>query len=221
VDNAEIYIIGASGHGKVIASTIIAAGFTPAGFFDDDSKLHGSTCFGLPVLGGHKEFATLVTPQAIIGIGDGKIRQKITGRYTGGAWISIVHPSAWMDSTATIKQGTVVFAGAVIQPDVMIKQHCIINTGATIDHDCGIDDFVHICPGVNLAGNVTIGKGAWVGIGSQILQGVSIGEGSIIGAGATVINDIPPNVMAVGTPARVIKKMENGDRRMETGKECL
>ncbi|WP_462325618.1 acetyltransferase [Desulfoplanes sp.] len=221
MDNAEIYIIGASGHGKVIASTIIAAGFTPAGFFDDNSELHGSTFFGLPVLGGHKEFATLVNPLAIIGIGDGKIRQKIINRYTGGTWHSVVHPSVCMDASATIGQGSVVFAGAVIQPDVTINQHCIINTGATIDHDCMIGDFAHICPGVNLAGNVTVGKGAWVGIGSQIIQGVSIGEGSIIGAGATVINDIPPHVMAVGTPARVVKKMENGDRRMETGKDCL
>ena len=217
MNNAKIYIIGASGHGKVIASTIIAAGFTPAGFFDDNSKLHGTTFFGIPVLGGQKEFAALVSPQAIIGIGDGKIRQKIISRYTGGSWSSIVHPSAWMDTSATIKQGTVVFAGAVMQPDVTIHRHCIINTGTTIDHDCTIYDFAHICPGVNLAGNVTIGKGAWIGIGSQVIQGVSIGDGSIIGAGATVINDIPANVVAVGSPARVIKKMETGDGRTKTG----
>ena len=219
MDKTKIYIIGASGHGKVIASAIISASLTPAGFFDDNSKLHGTTFFGLPVLGGQKEFATLASPQAVIGIGDGKIRQKIISRYTGGTWISIMHSSAWIDTSATIEQGSVVFAGAVIQPDVTIHQHCIINTGATIDHDCIIYDFAHICPGVNLAGNVTIGKGAWIGIGSQVIQGVSIGEGSIIGAGATVINDIPANVVAVGTPARVIKRMEPGDRRQERGQD--
>ena len=207
MNKAKIYIIGASGHGKVIASTIISAGFELAGFFDDNSKLHQSTFFGRPVLGGQKKFATLTNPHAVIGIGDGNVRKKIITKYTGGSWSTILHPLSWIDMSATIGQGTVVFAGAIIQPDVIIGQHCIVNTAATIDHDGILHDFVHISPGVNIAGNVTVGKGTWIGIGSQIIQGVSIGKGSVIGAGATVINDIPANVLAVGTPARVIKQL--------------
>lgn len=198
----SIYIFGASGHGKVVASTLLSAGYAIAGFFDDNIKLHGTEFFGFPVLGGQDAFTQLHRPAAVMAIGNGTIREKIVEKFPETEWIRAIHAKAWVDSSVTIGQGTVVFAGSIIQPDAAIGKHCIINTGATIDHDCVVKDFVHICPGVNLAGNVTIGKGAWIGIGSQIIQGVSVGSGAVVGAGATVIRDVPEGVTVIGTPAK-------------------
>ncbi|MDD5593804.1 MAG: acyltransferase, partial [Candidatus Margulisbacteria bacterium] len=59
--------------------------------------------------------------------------------------------------------------------------------------------------------DVTIGRNAWIGVQSIILKGVTIGDNSIIAAGSVVVNDIPPNVLAGGVPAKVIKKL--GDSR--------
>lgn len=55
---------------------------------------------------------------------------------------------------------------------------------------------------------ITIGDNVWIGGGAIILAGVSIGENSVIGAGAVVTKDVPPNVVAVGNPARVIKQID-------------
>ena len=52
-----------------------------------------------------------------------------------------------------------------------------------------------------------VGKGASVGSSATILCGVTIGEGAIVGAGAVVTKDVPPNSVAAGVPAKVIKKI--------------
>jgi sugar O-acyltransferase (sialic acid O-acetyltransferase NeuD family) len=202
----SVFIFGASGHGKVVASTLVSAGYEVAGFFDDDPGLHGSIFFESPVLGGREAFAILKAPDAVMGIGNGGIRKKLAKDFPLTHWIPVKHQTAWVDSSAIIGHGTVVFARTVVQPDVRIGRHCIVNTGATVDHDCRIEDYVHICPGVNLAGNVIVESGAWIGIGSRVVQGITIGAGAIVGAGATVIQDVPEGATVVGTPARILMK---------------
>ncbi len=59
---------------------------------------------------------------------------------------------------------------------------------------------------------VTIGSNVWVGAGTKILKGVSIGDGCVIGAGSVVTRDVPPYSIAVGVPARVIRKREKGPK---------
>ena len=72
-----------------------------------------------------------------------------------------------------------------------------------IDHDCIIESGVHIAPGSTICGGVSIGKGTLIGAGSVIVPGVTIGEDVVIGAGSTVLEDIPDNVTAFGTPAEI------------------
>ncbi len=55
---------------------------------------------------------------------------------------------------------------------------------------------------------ITIGDNAWIGGGAIVLAGVSIGANTIVGAGAVVTRDLPPNVVAVGNPARVVRTLE-------------
>ncbi len=76
----------------------------------------------------------------------------------------------------------------------------------TIGHDCSIGDFVTLYPGVSISGNVVIGDFVSMGTKSCVIENTNIGSGSFIGAGAVVIDDIERNVVAVGVPAKVIKK---------------
>ena len=59
---------------------------------------------------------------------------------------------------------------------------------------------------------VRIGSNVWIGAGAILLPGVTIGEGSVIGAGSVVTHDIPPNVVAVGNPCRVLREISERDR---------
>lgn len=59
---------------------------------------------------------------------------------------------------------------------------------------------------------VRIGSNVWIGAGAILLPGVTVGENSVIGAGSVVTHDIPPNVVAVGNPCRVLREISDRDR---------
>ncbi|WP_211842150.1 acetyltransferase [Pseudoalteromonas sp. NEC-BIFX-2020_015] len=203
-------IVGASGHGKVIADIAELLGFTVE-FYDDayPTKTHiehwsiNGTCADLIALNNTNSAPSDV----VVAIGNNDIRlQKIQLlQQNNFNLITLIHPSAVISQYAVVAMGTVVFAGAVINAFAKIGVGCIINTAAVVEHDCIIDDFTHICPNVALAGGVTIGSKSWIGIGSQIKQLIVVGDNCMIGAGSTVIKNIPDNVIAFGSPA-VLRK---------------
>lgn len=96
------------------------------------------------------------------------------------------HPFSWVAPDVVIGEGTVIMAGAVVQPGVTIGKHCIINTCASLDHDSIIGDFVHIAPGARLCGNVTVGEGTLVGAGAVCLPGAVIPPWTTVKAGSVV-----------------------------------
>ena len=173
--------------------------------YDDNVERHDDFLKGIKILGPINE---LLNGIAICAIGSNIVRRNITIKLTMVQWTTLIHPSSYVSSDVEIGEGTVIMAGAIIQPGAKIGRHCIINTGACVDHDCIIEDFVHIGPNSALAGGVTVGEGTFVGIGSSVVPYVKIGKWSTIGAGSAVVNDIPDNCMAAGVPA-VIKKMLN------------
>ncbi|MBN8882271.1 galactoside O-acetyltransferase [Salana multivorans] len=61
---------------------------------------------------------------------------------------------------------------------------------------------------------VRIGRNVWVGAGVQIMPGVTIGDNSVIGAGSVVTHDIPADVVALGTPCRVLRPIDERDREV-------
>jgi len=198
-------IIGAGGHGKVVADILLSGGFSVAGFVDDDPISWGKTILGLPVLGATEDFRRFEPAGLVIAIGSNAARREIVGLLGSGVqdmWANAVHPRAIVASSARLGRGIVIAAGAVVNPDCELSDHCIINTGATVDHDSRIGPFVHLAPGAHLAGGVTVGEGAFLGIGSVVTPGCSIGEWATIGAGAVVVNDVPAEAVAKGVPAR-------------------
>ena len=202
----ELAIVGASGHGKVIADIAEQLGFI-VNFYDDayPSKtyiehwpIHG-TCADLIALNN----TSTTSSDVVVAIGNNDIRQQKIQLLQQNNFnlITLIHPTAVISQYATIAQGSVVFAGAIINAFANIGIGCIVNTSAIIEHDCAIGDFTHICPNTALAGGVIIGSKSWVGIGSQIKQLIVIGDNCMIGAGSTVIKNIPDNVTAFGSPA--------------------
>jgi len=202
---SNLAILGASGHGKVIADIAELNGYTNISFFDDawpeKLQLDGWTISGnsSQLIERLSEFSA-----CIIAIGNNAIRiqkqnelQKHNARI-----ISLIHPSAIVSKYADIALGSVVMANAVINPAVKIGQGCIINTAATIDHDCILADGVHVSPGAHLAGNINIGEHSWLGIGCSIKQGLTIGCNVVVGVGAAVVTSIDDNCVAVGVPAK-------------------
>jgi sugar O-acyltransferase (sialic acid O-acetyltransferase NeuD family) len=198
----SVYVIGASGHGKVVIATLQAAGVAIAGVLDDDPAKHGLRILGVPVPG-PAEMAIGSEHAVVIAVGSNATRKRIADFLNGRvAWSTAVHPEATVHPSVKIGEGTVVFAGTVIQPDTVIGGHVIINTAATVDHDCRVADYVHVAPGVRVAGDVRLGEGVFMGVGACTIQGVHVGEWATLGAGAVAIRNVPAGVTAVGVPAR-------------------
>lgn len=193
----KLIIIGASGHGKVIADIAVRNGYEDIVFLDDDENV--KECAGFPVIGKTVE-AKRMDGDKIVAIGNPKIRERIQEEV--GGVITLIHPDAVISRRVEIGEGSVIMAGAVINSDVVIGNGCIINTGASVDHDCRVGDYVHVSVGAHLSGTVAIGRRTWIGTGATVSNDVNICGDCMIGAGAVVIKDIDKPGIYVGVPAR-------------------
>ena len=197
----EVIIIGASGHGKVIADIIIKPGDSIIGFLDDNTEL-GDMFIGYPILGTIDDYKKYVNYKFVIAIGNNAIREKIAQQLDVN-WYTAIHPSAIISSLGVkVGAGTVIMANAVVNSCALVGKHCIINTGAIVEHDNVIGDYVHVAVGAKLAGNVVVEKCSWIGIGAQIIQGKRVKSNAIIGAGAVVVSDVESNTLVMGVPAK-------------------
>lgn len=202
-------ILGAGGHGKVVAEIAELNGYQNIAFFDDrwptltaveHWSVSGDTSM---LLANPKKYdLTIVT----IGHNATRCAKQRELSQAGATFDVIAHPSAMISKYANIGIGSVIMANAVVNPFCHIGTSCIINTGSTVDHDCKLAEGVHISPGTNLAGGVEVGECSWVGIGSQVKQLVVIGREVITGAGSTVINNVPNFQTVVGSPAHTLIK---------------
>ena len=202
-----VIIIGAGGHGKVVADIVQKSGDRVAGFLDDHAK-PGGRFIGLPVFGAVDQYQRYrETAAFVIAVGNAAAREEIAEKLRGAAWYTAVHPSAVIAGIGVcIGEGTVVAANAVINAGSRIGRHCIINTAAVVEHDNIIEDFAHISVGAKLAGTVRIGKGSWIGIGASVRNNLNICGGWMIGAGAAVVQNIDKAGTYTGVPARMLKR---------------
>jgi sugar O-acyltransferase (sialic acid O-acetyltransferase NeuD family) len=198
----SLNVFGVGGHSKVVINAARLAGITISNLFDDNPMTHNTELCGIKVIG---SIPDAIGGNAIIGIGDNKIRRKISSTFTQQKWQTVIHPSAIISTDVLIGEGSVIMAGVIIQPGAVIGKHCIINTGTCIDHDCVIGDFVHIAPNCSLAGGVSVSEGTFIGIGTSIIPNKAIGSWTIVGAGSVIINDQPDNCTTLGVPAKPIK----------------
>lgn len=124
--------------------------------------------------------------------------------------------------------------GAIIRDQVEIGDNVVIMMGASINIGAAIGEGTMIDMNVVLGGRATVGKNCHIGAGSVlagvieppsakpviveddvviganavILEGVTVGKGAVVAAGAIVIDDVAPNTVVAGTPAKVIKQID-------------
>lgn len=204
----RLAILGASGHGKVVADAALAAGWRTVAFFDD--AWPGLSVVGpWPVIGDtaalHRESSGY--DGAIVAIGDNATRlfkQRALAQ-AGITVVSVIHPAATISVYAHIGPGTLVCAGVIVNPFARLGHGCILNTASSVDHDCELSDGVHLSPGAHLGGAVRVGEASWIGIGASVRHCVAIGAGVVVGGGAVVVGDIADGLTVMGIPARTVQ----------------
>lgn len=210
-----LLIFGASGHAREVAQVVHdinkeqPGSWQLLGFMADPQALalHPKP-LPAPLLGNSQQ-ALVAHPDAhcIIAVGNSQARRSIAARllqqHPGLRFATLVHPRAWVATGSSVGQGSVVFAGALINVDTALGAHNSVNLACTISHDCHLGDYVSLGPGVHMAGAVTLGEAVDVGTGACFRPRVSVGANAVIGAGAAVVSDLPGNSTAVGVPARL------------------
>ena len=120
-------------------------------------------------------------------------------------FMNIIHDGLDISYTSELGRGLLINSKVSIAAHTVIGDFVSINRQVSIGHHTIIGEYCSINPGTNIAGNVTIGKGTTIGMGTNILHQVKIGKNTIIGAGSLVTKDIPDNVVAYGSPCKVIR----------------
>lgn len=216
---SKIVIIGAGGHAREALEILRTcqekgADIEPLGFIDEDPNNHGKVIDGLPVLGDFSWFESIHIKgiKVVCALGQPQVCRRLVQKALklGVQFTNIISPFAYVSPRAHIGQGVIIFPNVVVNTGASIGNYVTLNVAVTVSHDAIVGDFCNINPGAHLAGNVIIDEGCYIGMGANIIQGVKVGDWSIIAGGAVVIRDIPPNVTAVGVPARVIKIREEG-----------
>jgi sugar O-acyltransferase (sialic acid O-acetyltransferase NeuD family) len=147
----------------------------------------------------------------VIGTGSAGARHASAVATNNAGWTSPTHlvdPTSIVASSGAVHHGAYVSAGVVVGAQAQLGCFANINRAASIGHHTVVGDFVHVGPGVTLAGEITIGSGAFIGAGAVVLPRLTVGAGAIVGAGAVVTKDVAPFSVVVGSPARVLKSVE-------------
>ena len=204
-----VIIVGAGGHGQVVADALRLAGRAVLGYVDP-TMAAGASVAGLPVLGDDDWLSIdggydLATGMGGPGPPDGSgHRRAVQARLedAGFRFADVRHPTAIVSPAADVGPGAQLLARCVVQTGARIGQGAIVNTGAIVEHGCRLGDFSHCATGAILCGDVTIGEDAHIGAGAVIRQGVKLENGVIVGAGAVVLEPGAGQGPLLGVPAR-------------------
>lgn len=203
----HLIILGAGGHGRVIADLAERTGqFSSIEFLDDARK---ESQGNIKVIGPIRDYENHLKDACfIVAIGNAYVRESLQRQLqsVGAEIATLIHPTAIIGRNVEIGVGTVVMPGSVINCDVRIGEGVIVNTSSSIDHDCIINDFVHVSVGAHLAGTVNVGTRSMIGAGATVINNVSICDDIVVGAGAVVISSLKEDGIYVGVPAKKVVK---------------
>lgn len=203
----KLCIVGAGGHGKVVADAAKSMSLFDEIVFLDDRDYTDSLILDIPIVGKLLEqpSAFFSSYSFIVAIGNNVVRAKIFDLILslGGEIVNIVHKSAVVSNFSNFSKGIFVGPGAVVNADAQIGCNAIINSGAIVEHDCVVGDHTHVAPNAVLTGGCQIGGYSLLGAGAVVIPCKQIGSNTTIGAGSVVIHDVDDNIVVYGSPAKM------------------
>ncbi|MBN2991573.1 acetyltransferase [Pseudomonas cedrina subsp. fulgida] len=216
----KILLVGSSGHAKVILDIVEKQGlYTVLGLIDSFRAI-GDEVLGYSVIGRESDLPKILAEYSvegvIVAIGDNSIRGEVSARISELCphlpFVCAIHPSATIGKGVSIGSGTVVMAGAVVNPCSAVGKFCIINTLAALDHDSVMGDFSSLAPSAVTGGGCKIGKFSAIGIGASLSHGVNVGEHAVVGGKSMVLSDVDPFSVYYGVPAKRIRSRQKSEK---------
>lgn len=183
------------------------------GFLDDEEEKVGEIIGNVKVLGSLNIAKDFKNTYFINGIGSpnnffkkDEIIKKTS--ISLDKFLTIIHPSATVSKTAQVGSGSVIFQNVTINSNVKIGNHVVILPNSVLGHDCVIGDYTCVASMASISGGIDVGKCCYIGSNSVIKEFVKIGEYSLVGMGSVVLEDVSPNSVYVGNPAKFLRKIK-------------
>ena len=213
----KLGLYGASGFGKEVYDIALRINkkdsrWDEIFFVDDnpniDNAYNNSRLFSMDNMLEEFDHSTI---EIIISIGEPVIRKKLYNRIKSNKikLATLVDPSALISVTASMGEGVIVAPFSNITCSTVLGCNVVINAHTTVGHDITIGDHTVVSTNVTIGGNSVIGKESFVGLGAQTKENLSVGSEVIIGMGSIVFKDIPDKMIAMGNPARPLRRNEN------------
>lgn len=176
--------------------------------------------FGYKILGRQENISQLIKKYniegGVISIGDNWGRYHVYNQILELAptfkFVNAIHPSVIIGNNVKLGMGIVAMAGCIFNPKSTIGDFTFFATGAQIEHDCQIGDFSSISAGSITGGHVKLGKFSAITLGVTVVDRLEIGENTVIGSGSLVTKSLPDNVLAYGSPAKIIRNRIKGEK---------
>lgn len=209
----EIYVLGIGGSTPVFIDIAEACGYMVAGLYHYNDDRTGEHDHGYPILGSFADLyqSDIKGKQFLLSQGDMKIREEVTNKIKqlGGFVPTLVHPTAIISKYAKISNvGVVIGANCIVQADSVIKSNAVLWDMVLVCHQTTIGNYCFVGPKALVGAHIEVQDFAFIGQDSLLVSGKvgTMGAYSLLGAGAVLTKELPANVVAVGNPARVIKK---------------
>lgn len=208
-----LVIVGASGFGREVACLVHDINenqpkWDLLGLVDDNLKT--DTAEGFNILGTLMDVYTMKPkPMIIVAIADPATRKRLVELFQadGFEFATLIHPTVSMGKKITIGEGSIICRNTLFTTNIDVGEHCIINVNCSIGHDTIIEDYVSMMSHTAIAGDVLVGSGCYFGLHCTVINQISLGEWSKYGAGVVVVRNMPSGIVAVGSPAKVIRNI--------------
>lgn len=148
--------------------------------------------------------------EVTLGIGEPAVREKLFAKLKkdGIETPTLIHPDVFIPETTTIGKGVTIQYGCFVSCNAEIGDYVYVQPQVNIGHNDVLKEGAMLSGMVNLAGNVSVGKYTYLALSVAVKEGAVIGDYSIIGMCSAVYNDIDDGMIAMGNPARPMKRNE-------------
>ena len=201
-----LYILGAGGHGQVVAEIATSVPYFSNIHFLDDVYPSSTERQGHLIVGSLSDWPQFVGRDSyfVVALGDNAMRRVLYDGLAsaGGNLATLISSKAMVSQSCFVDVGAVVMHGAVVNTGARIGPNAIVNSGAIVEHHSVVGAHAHLAPGSTVTGGSRIGLMTTIGAGAVVCPGVKVGDDILVGAGAVVTHDLVIQGRYFGVPAR-------------------